>query len=237
MLEKNILARAETRQAGQLVAGLTLSLSEAQKNSFRTVAVHWAKTRPELIVNMDLTAEETALTDCAFVNGELDLQLGSQPDVATATSWPVIQQVLRARNLAKLEHENQQAFLQKELALQQLASCADTNQFEAAQLAFSSVLVALSSSTVEKAKVVLDTARGHVQASRERIAQARATHSKIFFIPQLSLFRSLQLCYIGIKRGTEPVYSFLLCMLISFCDVICLTWQKEFIRESTYRYI
>jgi hypothetical protein len=212
VLEKNILARAETRQAGQLVAGLTLSLSEAQRNSFRTVAVHWAKTRPELIFNMDLTAEETALTDCAFVNGELDLQLGSQPDVATATSWPVIQQVLRARNLAKLEHENQQAFLQKELALQQIASCADadTNQFEAAQLAFSSVLVALSSSTVEKAKVVLDTARGHVQASRERIAQARATHSKIFFIPQLSLFRSLQLCYIGIKRGTEPVYSFLL---------------------------
>ena len=193
MLEKNIAARAETPQAGQLVAGLTLSLSEAQKNSFRTVAVHWAKTRPELIFNMDLTAEELALTNCAFVNGELDIQLGTKPEVATATSWPVIQQVLKARNLAKFEHENQQAFLEKELALQQLASVADadTNQFDAAQLAFSSVLVALSSNSVEKTRVALDTGRGHVQASRDRIAQARPTQTKTSFIPQRYL-----LCYI-----------------------------------------
>ena len=48
----------------------------------------------------------------------------SRTAAGTATSWPVIQQVLRARNLAKLEHENQQALLQQE---EQLAAVADAD--------------------------------------------------------------------------------------------------------------
>lgn len=188
MLERNLLSKAgRAATFGQVVAGLSLTLTEKQKDGFRQAARSFAMARPQVVRHFDLTSEEVSLLDGAFASGDLDTVLAVTGAVApdgeghlafdpqAPVTWPVLLQILQRRRASELQQQKLEELQKKAAALESLkqTTFSQEEKIAASLQAFSASLSVFHKDAAETARGALDTARMHIQTSRERIAQAR----------------------------------------------------------------